>query len=177
MFLKHDWPDDNFTFYNGGIPFDTIPAAIFEYDVGHFSGNIFIGDINGDSNQDIVTACFTEDGPHYLPMYLRVYSMIATGIDDENIQDLPSDYRLLNCYPNPFNSTAIISFTNLKGGEINIYDISGRLVRSFMCDGSGEGSVIWDATDNHSNPITSGAYFVIAKSRNTFRTAKLIYLK
>lgn len=177
MLLKHGWRNDYFALYNSGIPFDTIPAAIFEYDVGHFSGSIFIGDIDADESEDIIAACYTIDDPHYLPMYLRVYSIIATGIDDSSYPNKPNDYELITCYPNPFNSTAIINYRNLEGCEINIYNIAGQVVKTFVCAGSDERTLLWDATDNHGHSIVSGVYFVAAKSYNFFQTAKLIYLK
>ena len=76
------------------------------------------------------------------------------GIDDGI--SLPSKLEVLSAYPNPFNSTTIISYSNLKGGNIEIYDITGKLVRQIHSVGRQEGKVTWDATDASGEKITSG---------------------
>ena len=175
MLLKQDGWDNNFAIYYPGIPFDTIPAAVFYYDEGSLNRGLFIGDINSDGNTDMVVPFLTDQGP--LPYFLRVYSIIATGIDDEEAAGLPEDYQLLTCYPNPFNSSTVISYTNLEVNDIDIYDITGRLVKSFNCNNGAESRIIWDGTDSHGQPVASGVYLAkIAAGQKTL-TRKLVLQK
>jgi len=83
----------------------------------------------------------------------------------------------LESYPNPFNSTTLLSYSNLEGGDIEIYDITGRLVRILHSGGIKEGSITWDATDNSGKDISSGVYFAKTMTPQGLRTLKIVYLK
>ena len=100
---------------------------------------------------------------------------LTTSIDDNNL--LPTKHELLSAYPNPFNSTTLINYSNLKGGDIEIYDITGRLVTRIDCGGRQEGKVTWDATDASGEKVCSGIYFARARIAAGAVAAKLIYLK
>lgn len=66
--------------------------------------------------------------------------------------------------PRPFGSQAIISYVIPAGAAratLEIYDTSGRLIRSFI-DGrpaSGPGKVAWDGTNADGIPVNGGVYF------------------
>lgn len=98
-----------------------------------------------------------------------------TGIDKNN--SIPNNYQYLSSYPNPFNSTTLLSYSNLKGGDIDIYDICGRLIRKLDYGGGKEGKVTWDATDNSGKDVSSGVYFAKTMTPQGFTTIKLVYLK
>ena len=98
------------------------------------------------------------------------------GIKDDNAPIIPEAISL-SAYPNPFNSSTIISFLNLKGDEIRIFDIKGSLVRILKHEQKKEGSIIWDATDGGGQKVSSGVYLVKASSQNNSLVIKLIYLK
>jgi len=98
---------------------------------------------------------------------------------DNDIDDnpRPTSYGLLKSYPNPFNSTTKITFGDNQGGEIEIYDISGRLIKSLPVDDKREGSVTWDAKDGLGQPLASGIYIAKSKTSRGVCTAKLVHLK
>jgi hypothetical protein len=86
----------------------------------------------------------------------------ATGVEEDNGQH-PKEFMLLQNYPNPFNPATVISYqlpaySNMK---LTIYNILGQkiktLVNSFQ--NAGEHSLVWDATDEKSNLVSSGVYF------------------
>jgi flagellar hook assembly protein FlgD len=84
---------------------------------------------------------------------------------------------LLNAYPNPFNSKAIITYKDLKGGEIEIYNINGQKVRAFKTAEIKEGQIEWDARDALGNKVSSGIYFARARGGRDNITIKLVYLR
>jgi hypothetical protein len=98
-----------------------------------------------------------------------------TGI----IENEPMTPRLglLNAYPNPFNSKAIITYKDLKGGEIEIYNINGQKVRAFKTAEIKEGQIEWDARDALGNKVSSGIYFARARGGRDNITIKLVYLR
>ena len=118
---------------------------------------------------------YEEHRPPYgmTDIYYKRYEA-ETGIDD-GLE--PERITFLESYPNPFNSSTVINFSNIKGGEIKIYDICGRLLRTLNAGGGQEGKITWDATDNSGNTIGAGVYFARAATPQGFISSKLIYLK
>ena len=96
------------------------------------------------------------------------------GIED-NIEILPSEISL-TAYPNPFNGNTTITYNDLEGGEIEIYNISGQLIRRINTTAK-EGKIIWDARDALGNKVSSGIYFARARAPQNSNTLKLLYLK
>lgn len=98
-----------------------------------------------------------------------------TGIVDEDI--IQPGLEMLQAYPNPFNSSVTINYSTLKGGEIGIYDIQGKLIRTFALEGGENGKIYWDATDASGEKVSSGIYFARARGAINYSTMKLTYLK
>jgi hypothetical protein len=82
--------------------------------------------------------------------------------------------------PNPFNSSARISFTlpKARSVDLNVYDVTGRLVRG-LAGGhmgpplqSGEHSFVFDGSD-----LPSGIYFVRMEAGEFSQTKKMVLLK
>jgi hypothetical protein len=90
---------------------------------------------------------------------------------------VPQQAAILKAYPNPFNSITVITYSNLKGGDIGIYDIEGQLVRTFSVEGEKNGKISWDARDARGNKVSSGIYFLKARTSQKTETLKLVYLK
>ncbi len=84
-------------------------------------------------------------------------------------------------YPNPFNSETTIRY-NLQTDEIshvNIYDITGTLVKVFPSSNQKKGYHIiqWNATDNNGNPVPSGMYVYTIRVGSLIMTDKMLLLK
>jgi len=122
------------------------------------------------------------DGSIPMGIFYKKYTPDGTGI---NGSGAPADVRFsISAYPNPFNSSTIITYSNLRGGEIRIFDIKGQLIRTFFTGGENEGRIKWDATDASSKKVSSGISFARAQygskateSSQRSNTIKLIYLK
>jgi endonuclease I len=72
-------------------------------------------------------------------------------------------YQLSQNSPNPFNPATVIHFSLPKEShvEIDVYDVSGRLVKSLVHDQyvAGEHEVIWRGKDARGKNVASGVYF------------------
>jgi hypothetical protein len=93
-------------------------------------------------------------------LYLAVdeYDVIVSGVYDRN-EDLPFQFDLGQNYPNPFNAKTLISLDGeVHAGNLAIYDVTGRMVRSFPLDENTR-SVTWDGADASGQPVASGTYF------------------
>jgi hypothetical protein len=100
----------------------------------------------------------------------------GVGVDDEPGGSLP-DRATLSAYPNPFNSSVLISYSNLKGGEIKIFDVKGQLVTTLFTGGENEGRIKWDATDASGKTVSSGIYFARAEASQEQETLRLLLLR
>jgi len=133
--------------------------------------------ISGYSSEDTILHCIMSgqlpDEPSYLYYF---YNDNITEIESELFENIPVDYSL-SAYPNPFNNATIISYSNLEGGEIEIYDICGRLLRTLNMGGGKEGEVTWEATDTSGEKVSSGIYFARAVTSQGIAAIKLIFLK
>jgi hypothetical protein len=90
----------------------------------------------------------------------------------------PSDFSLAQNAPNPFDARTSIRFAVPRTSEITIqiFDISGRLVRTLVHDSylPGYHRAEWDALDNHGNLVSPGVYFYKLSSDKQILMRKMI---
>jgi photosystem II stability/assembly factor-like uncharacterized protein len=114
-------------------------------------------------------------GPIWDNTPLILYYDNSTGIPENDNSAKPMAFEL-SAYPNPFNSSVSISYSNVHGSEIGIYDIIGQRIRTFQVVGM-KGQVIWNGTDDNDNPVSSGVYFARMKTSLRNITVKLVLIK
>ncbi len=94
--------------------------------------------------------------------------------------EIPKQFSLSQNYPNPFNPETKIKFsipsvgTDLRAVSLNIFDISGRLVKTILQKNLKPGSyeITFDASG-----FSSGAYFYRINAGDFTDTKKMILLK
>ncbi len=94
-------------------------------------------------------------------------------------------FELYQNYPNPFNPSTTITYALPFEASVgmSIYDMQGRLVRSFPAESRSAGyqSVVWNGRDQSGSPVASGMYIykvTATSARQTFeKSAKMILLK
>ena len=84
-------------------------------------------------------------------------------------------------YPNPFSKETSIKFnlTEESDIEILIYDIRGRVVKTFD-EGikvPGPHELIWDGTNQEGDKVSSGIYFYQLRSKNYTKSRKMTLIK
>ncbi|NQT96131.1 MAG: phosphodiester glycosidase family protein [Candidatus Marinimicrobia bacterium] len=99
------------------------------------------------------------------------------------------DYHLFQNYPNPFNPITTIQYELPHRSEvqITIYDLLGRKVTTLVTEtqDAGHKSIIWDATNDHRQPVGAGVYFCQIRvhdpdaigAGNFIKTRKIVLLK
>jgi len=109
------------------------------------------------------------------------FSGVVNVEDAEKITKAINSFTLLQNYPNPFNPSTTIEYQIPKAGdiEVNIYDISGQLVRTLNSGFQNAGSykVNWNSKNNFNQTVASGIYLFQVKYDNMFLTKKLMLLK
>ncbi|UCE67345.1 MAG: T9SS type A sorting domain-containing protein, partial [Candidatus Zixiibacteriota bacterium] len=121
-----------------------------------------IKDVNGDGYDDVIAGQQMLGGVGGRFFVISGGTVDQTDIEEENIA-VPDDYALLSNYPNPFNAQTTISFalpvpSNVK---IEIYNITGSQVKTLVNEyrKAGRHTIIWDATDDYGNEVSTGVYF------------------
>ncbi|MCK4328680.1 T9SS type A sorting domain-containing protein [candidate division WOR-3 bacterium] len=84
-------------------------------------------------------------------------------------------------YPNPFKGTTKIEYTLSENCHVslNIYDYSGRIVRTLVDADESVGLHIstWDGKDSDGIEVTAGAYLCLMSSNGVSCTKKIMVLK
>jgi hypothetical protein len=109
-----------------------------------------------------------------------ISSIDALDISDDIIENY--EFALYSAYPNPFNPTTTIEFEVPYSMDIilNVYDISGRLVKTLVDDikYSGLHSTVWDGTDQYGNNVANGLYvYKLMSNQNISISNKMILIK
>ncbi len=106
----------------------------------------------------------------------------STGVNNGE-RVIPSAFRLLRNYPNPFNATTEIRYEvpTVSHISLTVYDMLGRKVAELVNQqqSAGRYSVSWGGTSNSTTHLSSGTYFVVMRSLdNGFTsTQKIVLLK
>ena len=111
-------------------------------------------------------------------------SVILYSRPDPSVAPAVTALNLGQNFPNPFNPTTRIPFSITSGGldrpvRLEIFDMSGRLVRTLVDDarGGGEYQALWDGSDDSGRPAPSGIYFYRLTDGGQKETRKLHLLK
>ncbi|MCF7810051.1 right-handed parallel beta-helix repeat-containing protein [bacterium] len=88
----------------------------------------------------------------------------------------PSDFCILGCYPNPFNSTTTIRYKLLAAADIsvNVFDLTGRQI-ALLHKGqteAGEHTVSWTADD-----VPSGVYICRLQAGSVSNDVKMVLIQ
>jgi len=110
---------------------------------------------------------------------MRVSTAVQPGVT-EDIARAENKFYMYMPRPNPFLRNTNIRFIVPYPGDLklDVYDISGRVVRSFSqhVDTPGEFNFLWQAKDNKGTKISSGVYFIKAEFDNTPIIHKIIMI-
>ena len=139
------------------------------------------------SNQEIATV-FSPNFNTELSFLLRVYDehglsdvdtvrifISSLFINNDMIKANDSGVKL---FPNPFNSSLLLDFSNNKTHifqKIVIYNITGEVIKQWNI--KKEDRVYWEAKNDNGIEINSGLYFISFISKNTTIIKKVTYLK
>jgi hypothetical protein len=85
-----------------------------------------------------------------------------TSAEDSETK-IPNSFQLLQNYPNPFNPSTVIAYKLPIAGNVklSIYNLLGQKIKTLvdLFQNAGEHLIVWNGTDDNSNPVASGIYF------------------
>ena len=90
--------------------------------------------------------------------------------------EIPSDYKLNQNFPNPFNPSTKINFSVPKQiyVSLQVYDISGKEISNLVSEKLSPG--IYEYSFNGAG-LTSGVYFYVLKSGEFVETKRMVLIK
>lgn len=101
--------------------------------------------------------------------------------DVKDIAELPSSYRLLNNFPNPFNPTTKIAFEIPQSEHVSlkIYNINGELIRTVTNENlpAGHFEKIWDGKNDLGSEVSSGIYIYRLTAGKFDRSVRMVLMK
>ena len=105
----------------------------------------------------------------------------SVGVEEYDIDNLPSDYNMSQSYPNPFNPTTTIEFNLPKRSNVTvkIYNLLGQQVQSLVDQEFSVGNykVTWDGSTSGGGHASTGVYFYRIVTENFVETKKMVLLK
>jgi hypothetical protein len=109
-----------------------------------------------------------------------IANLLLTNIDEQS-ERIPNDLVLYQNYPNPFNPITTIKF-NLQQNQqvkLNIYDISGKLIRKLIDNElyAGLHEIMWEGKDSMGNNAPSGIYIYSLKAGTNKIIKKMTLLR
>jgi hypothetical protein len=127
-------------------------------------------------------SCIAADGgwhPEWGPC--EPVNPCPAGSVDEVVQ-LPTEYRLYQCFPNPFNPRTTIRYDLPEQTlvRLEIFDVSGRLVRKLVDserEDAGRRWVVWDGTDDAGRSVSTGIYSYKLITATFRETRQMVLLK
>ena len=89
----------------------------------------------------------------------------------------PAPEKTMSAFPNPFNPSTVISFKGSANTQIDIFSITGQLIRNLVIDSNTQGhrNVRWDGRDQNGRMVSSGVYLV--RNHGTGQLLKITLLK
>ena len=150
---------------NGSWVFDWV-APSSDFGEITFSGSGLATGGNSGTGGDHVFVTSTSVSPQ----------QVSTQNDEINMK-----FLLHQNYPNPFNPLTKLSY-NLPQSNlvtITIYDMIGNVVNNLLNEYQeiGYKSIVWDATNNNKEPVSSGFYFYTIQTGEFSETKKMILIK
>ena len=116
-------------------------------------------------------------------IYSAVLNDRTLSLKNESHKNLTSIHLQQN-YPNPFNSGTVIRYSIPQTGffsklHILIYDVTGRIVKTFVNDQPQPGTyeIQWDGTDADGLSVPSGLYFFTLKTNNFLDSGKMLLIR
>jgi len=111
----------------------------------------------------------------------KQYGNITVGVHHGEESRLAFQPKILQCYPNPFNTTTQVLYavSDPELIEVSIYDIIGRKVRVLYRGEQPPGrySLIWDGLNSAGAVLPTGTYLIVLHSRNSFLVRKSFYIR
>jgi hypothetical protein len=137
--------------------------------------SVVASDFDKDGKTDIAIVSSVAPGVDSL-FVLYNFGGGTVGIQNQEIDNIPTNFSLSQNYPNPFNPSTTIQFSLPKSGDITlkIYNLLGEEVKTLVNEFKeiGNHTVQFNASN-----LASGIYFYRLQAESFIQTRKMILIK
>lgn len=157
------WGDDGTTPEVDG--FETGDTLVFKY-----------WNPNTEEESDVTITELIQGQTKFTPQSFLVCKMaVEESVTNPNLLS-PSDFRLSEPYPNPFNSKARLEFNLRSAGfvKLGLYNLNGRLVRDIT---SGNFSAGVHQLELDGSSLSAGIYLAVISSGANRQAVRAVLLK
>ena len=119
------------------------------------------------------------EGLVFDPQQLSNPAVVAGVLD---VQTTPTEFALLQNFPNPFNPETTIGYELAESADVTlqIYNVVGQVVRTLIAaesQSAGRYQMRWNGMDDRGVPVSSGVYFYQISAGEFQTVRKLMLLK
>lgn len=104
----------------------------------------------------------------------------SLDVDDE-IAEIPTDFRLRQNYPNPFNPSTVIEYSIPAHANVtvHIFNVLGQVTATLVDrpQSAGTYAVEWNGTDDNGMQVASGVYMYRIETDGFIETKKMVLLQ
>jgi hypothetical protein len=112
---------------------------------------------------------------------LRIIGGINNAAPPSEPNGIPWKYSFEGAYPNPFNSTTVLTYTVAAPGRVSVHitNLLGQEVCTLTdtCPSAGRHRITWEGTDNRGAHVPSGFYFATLYAGDQRFTHKLLLVR
>ena len=108
--------------------------------------------------------------------------VLVSILSSEQSKIVPSEFAIQQNYPNPFNPSTTIRYQLPEQAMVTIaiHDIMGGKVRILVpseVQDKGYRQVVWNATNDHGQPVSAGMYIYTIQAGEFRQTKKMVLMK
>lgn len=157
--------------------------SIFDPELFYSDSTLFFAPSTPWPDSSVITFCLRDAADYvdarFCPVH-RIADTVCTTfwVIYSDIDELEKPDELsLRAYPNPFNTSVTIHFSNAE--KFDIFDISGRLVSNIsrIIGNRKTGWFVWDGTTDSGEILPNGIYFARISNGEKHIVERLILLK
>ncbi|NOZ04196.1 MAG: T9SS type A sorting domain-containing protein [FCB group bacterium] len=105
----------------------------------------------------------------------------VTALGNNEISELPKQFKLMQNYPNPFNPTTTFQYELPEQVAVTlvVYDILGKKIKTLVrgVEEPGLKSAVWDGTNDFGEKVSAGVYLYWLRAGDFSQTRKMVVLK
>lgn len=111
--------------------------------------------------------------------YFNFIPLNVSAVEDEEDETIPGEFKLNQNYPNPFNGSTLIKVyaPEETRTSLRVYNIEGRLIDVIAENELVKGDKTFTWSPSANTAVSSGVYFVQAKTKENSFYKKMLYLK
>ena len=129
--------------------------------------------------------CYTQSGIEgddgATSIWIADFNKESFGTQTSTEESVPSQFKLIGNYPNPFNPSTTIAFSLSSAGKASlaVYNMTGQKVRELLTEqlSAGKHDVVWNGRDDKGKPVSSGVYIARLKMEGKVESHRMTLVK